>query len=106
MIELKFTIYDIYRVLKETLREDLLGNTFLVFESLEEQFDPYDEDDVLALNPTSYTLKGSYGRDDAPETVAPSLQKIDKKFSLTFYPEDTLDVLRVKFIDILDGLAK
>lgn len=91
---MNFTIYEIYATLLQALKTIYTGEMYLIIEKLIHDYDWDESDSVLALNVMSYELKGRYGRETNDQNA-----KLDEEFSLTFYPEDSLDALRVKFIE-------
>ena len=90
---IKIDQFELYNTLFKTLKKIYLGKLYLVIESIEFYLNEEDEDSVISLNPSSYCIKGRYGREEEPE--------LNERFSLHLSFDDSFEVISGKFESFL-----
>lgn len=89
---IKFDQYTTYTGMKKALKDVYEGDIFLRMDRIEFYFSTEGSDDILALDPTTYTIIGQYGRFNKKEEV-----DFSKDFSINFQINDDENTIRALF---------
>lgn len=88
----KLNMYEIYKSLYKALKNVYLGELYLIIESITIEFDSDECNEIMALEPFMYVIKGRYGRESEIEN-----EKLDESFSLTIDKDFSYDMIEALF---------
>lgn len=88
----KLNIYEVYKSLYKALKNVYLGELYLIIESVTIDFNYDEPNEIMALEPFMYTVKGRYGRETEVES-----QKLDESFCLNIDKDYSYDMIEAIF---------